>query len=379
MEIYSYVGCEPSRRSTALALKNAVARAAEYRPEPLNIRMYMRGFLLALGSCVSKFRFNVRFAAAFACVAAVPLSVAGIVHLVSSYTGPLPLESSSLAEKNQLDTIMAGFALGESDTADPDAAGDGTVAVPESLFRKPVTFSSYKVQSGDTIGGIAHKFGLSNMSTLIAVNDIDNVRQIGAGQKLRIPSIDGLLITVQRGNSLAGLSAKYNVSMEDLLDVNDLASQTLSIGQKLFIPGAHLDAERLHSALGDLFRKPLGVPYKLSSHFGWRADPFTGVRSYHTGLDMACAQGTPILASMSGRVAFVGYSNVFGNYVIINHPNGYQTLYGHMVKTLAVKGQHVSQGTRIGLVGTTGYSTGPHLHFTVYKNGRLVDPATVLK
>ena len=74
-----------------------------------------------------------------------------------------------------------------------------------------------------------------------------------------------------------------------------------------------------------------------------------------------------------------GWSNIFGNYVIINHGNGYQSLYGHMSKILAKKGQSVDSNTKIGLVGSTGYSTGPHLHFTVYKNGTLVDPLTLLK
>ena len=82
---------------------------------------------------------------------------------------------------------------------------------------------------------------------------------------------------------------------------------------------------------------------------------------------------------MSGRVTTTGINRVYGNYVIIDHGNGYQTLYAHMSKIIASKGQWVSQGTRIGLVGSTGYSTGPHLHFTVYKNGKLVDPMTVLK
>ena len=78
-------------------------------------------------------------------------------------------------------------------------------------------------------------------------------------------------------------------------------------------------------------------------------------------------------------MSFAGYSNIYGNYVIIKHANGYQTLYAHMSKILAKKGQWVSQGTRIGLVGSTGYSTGPHLHFTVYKNGQLVNPMTLIK
>ena len=95
---------------------------------------------------------------------------------------------------------------------------------------------------------------------------------------------------------------------------------------------------------------------------------------------MAVPQGTPIKAAMGGKIAAVGFTNVYGYYVIINHENGYQTLYAHMLRKSPVNvGQRVSQGEQIGLVGSTGYSTGPHLHFTVYKNGKLIDPLSVLK
>ena len=81
---------------------------------------------------------------------------------------------------------------------------------------------------------------------------------------------------------------------------------------------------------------------------------------------------------MSGTVVVAGWSNVFGNYIIINHGNGYQSLYGHLSKIIAKKGQSVDSSTKIGLVGSTGYSTGPHLHFTVYKNGKTINPLVVL-
>ena len=94
---------------------------------------------------------------------------------------------------------------------------------------------------------------------------------------------------------------------------------------------------------------------------------------------MACPEGTPILAAMSGKISEVGNNRTYGNYIIISHENGYQTVYAHMSKTIAKKGQWVTQGATIGLVGSTGYSTGPHLHFMVYKNGTRIDPMTVLK
>ncbi len=262
-----------------------------------------------------------------------------------------------------------------------DFTEDGTLSLSDeafSLIPEPVTFSEYKVKSGDTISSISLKFGLRNISTLIAVNNISNVRKLQAGQKLKVPNMDGILYTVQQGDSLDSIAAKYRIPLEDLLDVNDLESSVLAKGSSLFIPGAALDNSTLKQALGELFKLPLASGYRITSEFGSRADPFTGVASNHTGIDLAIAQGTPIKAAMSGKVATVGWTNVYGNYVIITHSNGYQTLYAHMQKYTVKSGQYVDQGTQIGLVGSTGYSTGPHLHFSVYKNGSLVNPRTIL-
>lgn len=311
---------------------------------------------------------------------------AGIITLAdhaAHHTGALKLKQSESNEIEILNKTMQTFALDES----AEYADDGTILTPSGeriaaavpQLTQAVRYRTYTVQSGDTISGITKKFGLKNISTLIGVNDIDNVRQLSAGQQLKIPSLDGLLYTVKSGNSLAGLSAKFGITLEDLLDVNDLDSETLAAGQQLFIPGARLDSERLQQALGTLFKIPILTRYRITSPFGNRPDPFTGLKSFHTGVDLACPMGTPVIASSSGTVSFVGYSNIFGNYVIIKHSGGYQTLYGHLSKILAAKGQWVSQGTRVGLVGSTGYSTGPHLHFTVFKNGKLVDPMTLVK
>lgn len=281
-----------------------------------------------------------------------------------------------------IDTVMQNFALNKLD--DFDSQGNildknGKPLSMSDLFKEPVSYKNYTVKKGDTIGSICLKFGLSNISTLIAVNNISNVRTLQAGQKLKVPSMDGLIHTVAKNQSLASIGAKYNVAMEDLLDVNELVEQDLQIGQTLFIPGAILDNTTLKQAMGELFIMPLSVKFRYSSMFGTRADPFTGVTTTHKGIDMACPQGTPIRACCGGTVAMTSYSNLYGNYVIINHGNGYQTLYGHMSKKVAKAGQVVSQGQLIGYVGSTGYSTGPHLHLSVYKNNKVIDPLTVLK
>ncbi|AEE17357.1 M23 family metallopeptidase [Treponema brennaborense] len=302
---------------------------------------------------------------------------------VQSFARPVHLAYLSPNEIEVLDNAMERFALvssDEIDTAGNLLNGGKAISIADINLSQPVTYTSYTVKSGDTISGITRKFGLTNISTLIAANDIHNVRLLRSGQKLRIPSIDGLIYTVKANETIEGVSLRNNIAVEDILDVNDLSSAALQVGQQLFIPGARLDTTTLKKAMGELFIYPLNGNWRLTSKFGFRPDPFTGVKSTHTGIDMAIAQGTPIKAAMSGKIIAAGYTNVYGNYVIIDHENGYQTLYGHMQKPSPLKkGQRVGQGTQIGLVGNTGYSTGAHLHFTVYKNGKLIDPLTVLK
>jgi hypothetical protein len=105
---------------------------------------------------------------------------------------------------------------------------------------------------------------------------------------------------------------------------------------------------------------------------------YGGKITFHGGIDMAVSQGTPIYAALDGTVTAVGYNATYGNYVIITHHSGYKTLYGHMKSTACRKGNFVYTNTVIGYVGSTGMSTGPHLHFTVYKNGKTINPIAVL-
>lgn len=296
-----------------------------------------------------------------------------------NFTGPLTIQASDGSDIENLNKIMNHFALdGSQDVAEDGSIADAAIPLKNS-YTSPVTFQTYKVQNGDAISTIARKFGLTNVGTLISVNDISNVRQLAAGQKLKIPSVDGIIYTVKAGDSINSIVEKNKISLKELLDVNDLSTEVLHAGQQLFLPRAALDQKTLKTAMGDRFIMPISAKFRWSSPFGWREDPIAHVRSFHTGTDMACPTGTPILASMSGKVITTGVNRVYGNYVIIDHGNGYQTLYAHMSKIIAQKGQWVSQGTRIGLVGSTGYSTGPHLHFTVYKNGKMINPLSVLK
>lgn len=240
----------------------------------------------------------------------------------------------------------------------------------------PVSYSDYTVKGGDTVSAVALRFGLNNISTVLSVNGIENARRIRSGQKLKIPSMDGIMYTVAPGDSIASVANAFNVSLSDILDANDLADSVLVAGQKLFVPGARMSSYDLRKAMGELFIYP--IRGRLTSRFGTRADPFTGVRSFHTGVDLAAPTGTSVKVSTDGRVADAGWQNVFGNYVIVTHDGGYQTLYAHLSKISVRRGQYVTQGDEVGKVGSTGYSTGPHLHFSVYKNGKMIDPFSVL-
>jgi murein DD-endopeptidase MepM/ murein hydrolase activator NlpD len=116
----------------------------------------------------------------------------------------------------------------------------------------------------------------------------------------------------------------------------------------------------------------------FSSPFGYRVDPFYGGQRFHAGQDIAAPLGTPIVAATAGTVAYAGWASGYGNYTCIDRGGGFATCYGHQSKILVSNGQHVSQGQLIGLVGSTGASTGPHLHFEVRINGVPVDPVPYL-
>lgn len=238
-----------------------------------------------------------------------------------------------------------------------------------------LSYSVYRVRKGDMIGFIAEAFNVTSDS-IISVNNIRNSRTIQIGDYLKIPTMPGILYTVKKdGETAETIAEKYKVDALKCSAVNHIISDaSLSAGTTLFVPDAALDWVTRQEINGDLFRKPIRARWYKSSSFGWRASPFTGARSYHSGVDMACPIGTNIYAALPGKVTATGYNSTYGNYVIIAHHSGYKTLYGHMSAILCHTGNYVTQDTRIGRVGSTGMSTGPHLHFTVFKNNKQLNP-----
>lgn len=125
---------------------------------------------------------------------------------------------------------------------------------------------------------------------------------------------------------------------------------------------------------GSGFACPAPSYTRISSEFGWRSDPFTGLKAYHNGIDMAAAEGTPIVAAYDGIVGQAGYNSSMGNYIYVEHGDGLRTIYLHASKLYVEKDDIVLKGDVIAAVGTTGRSTGPHLHFSVRLNGEYVSP-----
>ncbi len=258
---------------------------------------------------------------------------------------------------------------------DPEVLPSSSGAAPALASLK---MGRYTIKKGESLSQVASKLGL-NMDTLVSFNGIRDARSLAAGTVLRYPNANGLRYVVRRGDTLGKISGSYSVPLETLADWNQMSSSVIAVGQELFIPGARMNTADLNKALGNLFVWP--VTGRITSRFGDRNNPFTGVEKFHNGIDIGgCSIGTPVGAAMAGRVASVGFNNVYGKYIIIKHPGtGFQTMYAHLIKTVVSRDQNVGQGQKIGDLGNTGMVTGPHLHFSIFKSNVPVDPLTFLK
>ena len=250
---------------------------------------------------------------------------------------------------------------------------------PESHHGIPTAFKwqYYTVKKGEVVSKIAENFKVS-IGAIIASNDIVNVRRIQEGAVLRIPNVDGIPHKVKAGDSLSRISANYNVPLDVILDINDIKSDIIKPGETIFIPGARMNDIDLRKSLGDMFTYPLASRF-ITSYYGMRKDPKNGTLQFHAGVDFRGRTGTPVMASLDGIVSVVSDDWLYGKFIIISHYNGYKTLYGHLNSYSVKEGDRVARGRKIGEVGNTGYSTGPHLHFGVFdKNGKLVNPLDLL-
>lgn len=291
-----------------------------------------------------------------------------------------------LGRDKEVENGMGGNTYPAFQSVTEDVVADAVVAANVELvsFEGPVdtdalSYMSYRIKRGDMIGKIAEQFEVTQDS-IISVNNIRNSRTIQPGEYLKIPTKPGILYTVKKnGETVESITKEKGVDSEKCRAANGITALTLELkeGQTIFIPDAKLSWSEIQEINGDLFKKPIRASWYRSSSFGWRSNPFTGSRSYHSGVDMACPTGTSVYAAMAGKVIETGYNATYGNYVILQHSSGYKTLYGHLSSIKAKRGSYVNLDSIIGKVGSTGMSTGPHLHFTVFKNGKLVNPAAL--
>jgi len=252
----------------------------------------------------------------------------------------------------------------------------GAAAEAES---KPTTFQLLKhsVQRGESFWTIARQYGI-DVDTLAAANEGVDPTRLQPGQVLRVPNLKGALHTVAQGDTLWDIARLYQTDLQEIVRVNGLDDPSrLRPGTVLLIPGAQaLVAQRLllvdsNGRLRRAFDWP--VKGRISSRFGPRWGRM------HEGLDIAVNVGTQVRAAADGVVRFAGWNGGYGYLVVVDHGRGIETRYAHNSRILVKRGQRVSRGQVLALSGSTGNSTGPHVHFEIRQNGKPVDPLKYLR
>lgn len=250
---------------------------------------------------------------------------------------------------------------------------------------KPI---QYEAKSGDTIEKISRRYHVSP-NTIVKNNANDKIEDILApGTRLTILPVDGIAHPVEKSETLAELSKRYDVGVQAIIEVNQLDNpHMISERQKIIIPNATELKKRPKpvSVLQDIQgARPGSSSHVAISKTGRRLSwPSAGVVTsnygrrwfrMHNGMDVAGPVGTTIKAVKEGRVVYSGWMGGYGYAIDIQHPNGLRTRYAHCSALKVSVGQSVARGQVIAAMGSTGHSTGPHLHFEVHQNGRAVDP-----
>lgn len=246
---------------------------------------------------------------------------------------------------------------------------------------------NYVVQEGDTVSSIAQKFDIS-VETIRSQNNLKSNDAIKLGQTLEILPVTGVSHKVQKGDTIYSVAKKYDADVQGIADfpfntfTNDETFE-LAIGQLIIVPEGVKKDESAPAATPRVKQTtPDAGTVVASGSFAWPTQGTITQRYYwyHAGLDIANRAAPPILAADSGRVVFAGWDRSgYGNKILIDHGNGYITLYAHMQKLYVSVGQTVKRGSSIGQMGSTGRSTGTHLHFEIHKGSTKINPSTVLR
>ena len=253
--------------------------------------------------------------------------------------------------------------------------GPSTVA-PDQIDNSNSQSSLYIVRKGDTYAGIAKMFDVS-VNTVLWANDLTRNSTLKEGQTLVILPISGVIHTVVKGDTLKSIAKKYGGDVNEISQFNDVAvTDSLNIGDQIIIPDGEVSSS-IESTSNSSVPKTR-VVYNVPNYNSYYITPWgnapgvhqtQGLHGYHnSAVDYGMPIGTPLRATAAGiviRSKNSGWNGGYGNYVIIQHPNGTESIYGHMTKTTVYVGQAVEQGQPIGFSGSTGNSTGPHLHFEI--------------
>lgn len=228
-----------------------------------------------------------------------------------------------------------------------------------------VCIYSYKTAKTDSLMRIAARCNLP-YETIACINGISSINADISGMELLLPTAPGLFVkaTPETGFELIVASKKFDISEEICYSIGG--------DDFYFLKGQRLSQTERAFFLDSSFASPLphGV---LTSKFGKRISPISGKEHFHGGIDLAAPSGTPVLAAKGGTVSSVGYNEIYGNYIVLRHLDAMESVYGHLLSADVLEGTVVNRGQVIGKVGSTGASTGPHLHFEIRANGRAQD------
>ena len=262
----------------------------------------------------------------------------------------------------------------------PYAQATGGIA--EVAPKPPPGFITYTLGAGDTLSAIAGQHELTLEAIVGANPNISSLDQLPAGIELLLPPAEGLVITLRDGESLVDIIREYGVDPVTVVRVNGFVSPADIIpGTMVFLPevAPTRALERLARVREEENRYIWPVHGRITSYFG-RRNLGMGTSSFHSAIDVATAPGTAIIAARSGVVTYAGWSNRgYGNLIKVQHPGGAETWYAHGSELYVSVGDYVKQGETIAAVGSTGLSTGPHLHFELHESGNAVDPLAYLR
>ncbi len=248
-------------------------------------------------------------------------------------------------------------------------------AVHSDKTPPPLSLFSYTTKESDTLFSISARFNLP-YETIALLNGLRNPEALNAGECILIPNQPGLFIADNPHNDIEKLILSWrtqaSVQGTKIYIIDDSAKKLY-----YFMPGERFHPLERLFFLNVLFRFPLpqGV---ITSRYGVRTSPFTHMRNFHHGIDIAAPKGTEVQAARGGTVSATGDNAVLGRYIVLRHEGNFTTIYGHLEESFVRTEQKISAGAIIGLVGSTGLSTGPHLHFEIRNAGESWDPSELL-